>query len=163
METPPPTYDEALVISQSTNTPLPLYIALPSGAAAATNGNSEGEGEKLYFLTFQHFYSQVAMLRTNCTLIGSSERAPFTFVTPFGKMFYHISYFRPNDVYGQKDLDNTHRGGERQRTRKCMNGKCSKFVFRANLEQFTWKSHAGRRETNSILTYYIFNRRSVRM
>lgn len=32
METPPPTYDEALVISQTTNTPLPLYIALPRGA-----------------------------------------------------------------------------------------------------------------------------------
>ena len=47
METPPPTYDEALVISQSTNTPLPLYIALPSAAAvsAATNGNGNGEGE----------------------------------------------------------------------------------------------------------------------
>ena len=43
METPPPTYDEALVISQATNTPLPLYIALPSGRAT-TNGNGGGGG-----------------------------------------------------------------------------------------------------------------------
>ena len=62
-----------------------------------------------------------------------------------------------------EDFNNTHRGGERERTRKCMNGKCSKFVTRVKEEQFTCKSHAGRRETYSIVTYYIFNRRYVRM
>ncbi len=28
-ETPPPTYAEAVIISQAANTPMPLYIALP--------------------------------------------------------------------------------------------------------------------------------------
>ena len=44
METPPPTYDEALVISQATNTPLPLYIALPSGSGSGNGGGGGGEG-----------------------------------------------------------------------------------------------------------------------
>lgn len=33
-ETPPPTYDEALLISQVSNTPVPLYIALPESPPA---------------------------------------------------------------------------------------------------------------------------------
>eukprot|EP00095_Tigriopus_kingsejongensis_P009463 maker-scaffold197_size267318-snap-gene-1.34 protein:Tk09463 transcript:maker-scaffold197_size267318-snap-gene-1.34-mRNA-1 annotation:"complement component c1q receptor" len=44
-ETPPPTYDEALLISQVSNTPVPLYIALPEspeiGAGASPSPRSE--------------------------------------------------------------------------------------------------------------------------
>lgn len=45
-ETPPPTYDEALQISRASNTPMPLYIALPNDLDAATeDGDDDGDGE----------------------------------------------------------------------------------------------------------------------
>ena len=66
----------------------------------------------------------------------------------------HLSN-RPHYVHAEEDLYNTHRRGERERARKCMNGKCSKFLIRSNEDQFTWKSHAGRREIIINLLYFL--------
>ncbi len=52
-ETPPPTYDEALLISQASNTPVPLYIALSSPSPSpqpptVTNLNDEASSNSLH-------------------------------------------------------------------------------------------------------------------
>ena len=69
-ETPPPTYDEALVISQESNTPVPLYIALPNSNDNINGGSAQSSSTS----SSTSSSSAASSVSTNDNSTGSSGR-----------------------------------------------------------------------------------------
>eukprot|EP00094_Tigriopus_californicus_P006407 TCALIF_06171-PA protein Name:"Protein of unknown function" AED:0.08 eAED:0.08 QI:492/1/0.83/1/0.8/0.66/6/0/387 len=68
-ETPPPTYDEALLISQVSNTPIPLYIALPESPPVHQGSPALSPSERSEALAR---FDTIPPAEASATLVGSS-------------------------------------------------------------------------------------------